>query len=181
MEKTYQFENINMLEHGHMVHEAYLELKNDLLNQKNNMLNLNIQQTDWLIKNQYDIETMRNYHVYHDCGKPYCRTVNPDGKQQFPNHAQISYEIYKRYFDNDTVSILILMDMNFHFLKSEDLEKWLNIHKNNPNLLASLYLTAWSELIANSSMFGGYDTTSFKIKKKALIRAGKKLFNILNN
>ena len=38
----------------------------------------------------------------------------------------------------------------------------------------TLYLTAWAELIANSKMFGGYGSTSFKIKRKALIQAGKK-------
>lgn len=38
----------------------------------------------------------------------------------------------------------------------------------------TLYFTAWAEIMANSKMFGGFDSTSFKIKKKALISAAKK-------
>ena len=45
----------------------------------------------------------------------------------------------------------------------------------NKQNLANLYLTAWSEILANSTMFGGKESDSFKIKRKKLIQAGKKL------
>jgi hypothetical protein len=68
--------------------------------------------------------------------------------------------------------------MKFHTLKGEELTAWLEENKKNPKMLCSLYLTAWAEIIANSSMFGGAESTSFKIKKKCLISAGKKLMAI---
>jgi hypothetical protein len=58
--------------------------------------------------------------------------------------------------------------MDFHTLKNEQLE-----HIANSKYGFSLYLTAWAELIANSKMFGGYDSVSFKIKRKKLIKSLK--------
>lgn len=60
-------------------------------------------------------------------------------------------------------------DMDFHIFKGGDFEKvW-----ENP-FASTLYVTSWAEIIANSHMFGGFDNISFKIKKKKLIKAGKK-------
>lgn len=62
--------------------------------------------------------------------------------------------------------------MDFHSLRGDDIiELWKQPYA------ATLYFTAWAEIIANSQMFGGFDSTSFKIKKKALIQAGKKYGN----
>lgn len=180
MKETYQFENINMLDHGQMVSDSYLELIRSLRLNEETILSINKEQLDWLLNNQYDSDTMKQYHIYHDCGKPYCRIINEEGKQQFPNHAEVSTKIYNQYFDNEIVSDLIQADMNFHILKGNDLELWINQNKDNKQFLASLYLTAWAELLANSTMFGGTETTSFKIKKKALIKAGNKLFKAFN-
>ena len=69
--------------------------------------------------------------------------------------------------------------MNFHTLKSEELLHWLKENQDRKMFLCSLYLTAWAEIIANSTMFGGFESTSFKIKRKSLISAGKKLIKIL--
>jgi hypothetical protein len=38
-----------------------------------------------------------------------------------------------------------------------------------------LYATAWSELFANAELFGGFESDSFKIKRKKLIKALKLL------
>lgn len=122
---------------------------------------------------------MKHYQIYHDCGKPYCRTIDEDGKQHFPNHAQISSDIYAKYFDNSLVKQLILDDMNFHILKSAEIQKWFESVKD-PYYLCSLYMTAWAEVISNSVMFGGKDSISYKIKRKGLISAGKKLLLFLN-
>lgn len=61
------------------------------------------------------------------------------------------------------------MDMQFHTLKGEALDElW-----KHP-LSYTLYLTAWAEIKANCKMFGGEDSVSYKIKKKHLIKAGKR-------
>lgn len=184
MHSTYQFEGIDMLEHGLMVHNSYKQLLSAMKNEELDFLEkwlgnafINKDFSAMLLENQYSIENMENYHIYHDCGKPYCRVIE-DGKQHFPNHAIKSAEIYNQYFDNQAIADLILNDMAFHTLKSEQLIMWLHENKDRKYFLCSLYLTAWSEIIANSTMFGGADSTSFKIKKKTLINAGKKLYEI---
>jgi len=140
--------------------------------------------------NQYDSETMKQYQTYHDCGKPYCRVVDDEGKQHFPDHARISSEIYAKYFDypasptspnfpdSHLITLMISDDMNFHTLKSEELNKWFKLHENNPKYLCSLYLTAWAEIISNSKMFGGMESTSYKIKRKTLIGCAKRLYTL---
>jgi hypothetical protein len=132
---------------------------------------------------------MKHYQTYHDCGKPYCRTTeettDSEGniviKQHFPDHAKVSSETYSKYFDSPLITQLILDDMNYHTLKAEALDTWFKSHENNPKYLCSLYLTAWSEIISNSKMFGGMNSTSYKIKRKALINSAKKLYKLYFN
>lgn len=115
-----------------------------------------------------DFETIRKYQIYHDCGKHLCRVIE-DGKQRFPNHAYWSSAQYLNIWHDHLIAMLILRDMDFHTLKGDDLiDLW------RQPLAPTLYFTAWAEIIANSEMFGGFDSTSFKIKKKALISAAKK-------
>lgn len=110
------------------------------------------------------------YQEFHDCGKPFCLYFDEEGKKHFPDHANVSYNIWKQLFPEEIeIQELIKHDMDFHTLKGEGLESlWKN------ELAPTLYFTAWAEIIANSKMFGGFDSTSFKIKKKKLIQAGKK-------
>lgn len=107
--------------------------------------------------------------MFHDCGKPLCLTIDENGKRHFPCHSEYSYEQYKLLFPvNFIVQELIRLDMDFHTKRGEDIKKlW-----KNP-LAPTLYLTAWAELYANASMFGGIESTSFKIKKKQLVKALK--------
>lgn len=188
MKNTYQYKSelvkIDMIEHGQMVNNEYCKLLKSLKHNilSHDLIHLNKENIQWLLDNQYDTILMRHYHIYHDCGKPFCLEI-VNGKNHYPNHAKISTEIHKQYFDISIANQLIEFDMNFHNLKSESLDLWLNENKLNNKLLASLYLTAWAELFANSILFGGKETDSFKIKKKQLIKAGKKLFNLykMNN
>lgn len=109
------------------------------------------------------------YHEFHDCGKPACLIIDAEGKRHYPNHAEWSKQQYVEIFvSNGTVPELIGMDMDFHTKSGEDL---IDLWKSP--LAPTLYFTAWAEIIANSSMFGGQDSTSFKIKKKRLIKAAK--------
>lgn len=171
MSKCYQFENMNMLQHGEAVHEAYLQLIVQLEGGEVIIeLPPLIQELYDKLKHKLeDAETIRKYQIYHDCGKHLCRVIGEDGKQRFPNHAYYSALQYINVFGVSVGSVLVIRDMDFHTMKGDEL-----VDLCKQPIAITLYLTAWAELIANSKMFGGYDSTSFKIKRKALIQAGKK-------
>lgn len=172
MRNCYQFKNVSMLDHGEMVHEAY----NKLIAQLNG--GEVVVELPPLIQEIYantkqilaDSKRLYKYHLFHDCGKPACQTIDAEGKKHYPNHAEWSKKQYIEIFGSTSiVPELIGADMDFHNKSGKDLEDlW-----KSP-LAPTLYFTAWAEIIANSSMFGGQDSTSFKIKKKRLIQAGKK-------
>lgn len=110
----------------------------------------------------------------HDCGKPYCRTTDENGKQHFPNHAEISYQTYLRISSNQRTAELIKHDMDIHKLKADGIEEFCQ----NPN--AALHLLAGlAEIISNAEHSGGFDSTSFKIKYKAICQRGKAICKVL--
>lgn len=178
MKETYQFENIDMLMHGEMVFNEYQKILNAIEN-KNEEYFKNIGFAfDWefiekLKSLQYDYKTMESYQIYHDCGKHLSKNIDENGKTHYPNHAEHSSNLYGKYFNNEIAKELILKDLNFHTFNSENMIQW--IKEENKKTLASLYLTAWAEILANASMFGGFESESFKIKRKKLIQHGKKL------
>lgn len=171
MRNCYQFEGMNMLQHGEAVREAFQALINQLEGGES-IIELPPQIVELYEKTKHkllDSETIRKYQIYHDCGKYICRTVDENGKQHFPNHAWHSANQYAMVFNDLLPAMLILHDMHFHTMKGDEL-----IHLWTQPIAPTLYFTAWAEIIANSKMFGGFDSTSFKIKKKALISAAKK-------
>lgn len=123
MKSCLQTDNLNVLQHGEMVSEYYKDLLSHLIN--GTKLQLQWKLPQWLydykatiIENLYSSDIMEMYHVYHDCGKPYCKTIDELGRQHFPNHATISGEISKVLFpNNDVVHRLIAMDMDIHILR----------------------------------------------------------------
>lgn len=172
-----QFENMNVWEHGMDVHAWYLDLFYHLTEGKS--LQLNWQRLPgWIydpaIKNSLlPLETMRLYQTYHDCGKPLCRTVDDEGKQHFPNHAEVSYETWMRYAEtpeDGQVGELIRMDMMAHTVKGEAIDLFVQ-HPEAPSLL----LTALAEIHSNASHLHQLDGTNFKIKMKQLDKVGKRL------
>lgn len=168
MLNTFQFENVSILEHGYLVHKKYLELLDILNYKKENIYNLPDSLFQWFTQNNnnlLDIETLKQYHIYHDCGKPICLEYSDDGKKHFPNHAYHSYNQYKLLFNNNVISDLILHDMDFHTCKGEQIKEAWKL----PNS-SSLYLTAWAEILANCIMFGGIESVNYKIKKKHLVK-----------
>jgi hypothetical protein len=166
MESCEQAPGLNMLQHGQQVHEEYILLterlqagtEHEILQRIYNQVKLP------------PIDVLKNYHLFHDDGKPFCLEIGEDGKRRFPNHAEKSAEIYLQVFPEDKfTAMLIKSDMLFHNSKMCDIiDLW-----NNP-IAPILYFTAWAEINANAKMFGGKDSTSYKIKAKHLIQAGKK-------
>lgn len=167
MNRCYQFEKVTMYQHGLMVHDHYVQLVHTLSKGIPNDI-IPTALVEWYQRNQYrllDHYDLMKYHIFHDCGKPLCRTVDDNGKQHFHDHALVSFQQYRRIFPNDIdVAQLIKHDMDFHSCPKSDLTM---LAKGKYGV--SLYLTAWAEILANCTMFGGTDSISFKIKRKKLL------------
>lgn len=177
MKATKQAKDQTMIQHGLSVWNYYLKLING------NTEGFRLPQ--WWIDHQEEIlnnlhpyKTIKHYTIWHDLGKPFCRTIDADGKQHFPNHAEKSKEIWNELFSNrKTESRLIASDMDFHTLKFDEiLEKHTDIQD-----ICTLMLAALAELHSNASMFGGIESDSFKIKFKKLEKLGNKICDKLFN
>ena len=103
-----------------------------------------------------------------NCWKPACRTVDADGRQHFPDHAAASARVWREAGGDEEVAHLIASDMDIHLLKGEGVEAFAR----RPEACA-LLLTGLAEITANASMFGGIESTSFKIKFKNLDKRGR--------
>jgi len=169
-----QTKGLSVLDHGKLVNEYYRDLMEYL--RKGTPLKHEWKLPDWIdqygyeiISNVFDDDTMMRYQTYHDCGKPYVRCLDETGRQHFPNHANASYEVWNKLFKKDeVVAELIKNDMQIHTIKNEELDEFCK----SP-LAISLLITGLCEIHANASMFGGIESTSFKIKWKQIDRRGK--------
>lgn len=174
MQSCFQSAGQNMLEHGEAVARTFDVLHAHLTRQT--PLPADWKLPSWLdadaarllLVRLPDAQTLAQYHVYHDCGKPRCRTVDEAGRQHFPNHADVSKAVWLEHGGGAEVATLIGMDMDVHLLKAEDVAAFAA----RPQA-AALLLTALAEVHANAAMFGGTDSTSFKIKFKHIERRGK--------
>lgn len=110
------------------------------------------------------------YHYFHDCGKPFVYTVDENGKEHYPNHSQASHDKYVEMFGDTLYADLILHDMDFHKARGDEIIEVWNLPYSD-----HLYATAWAEIFANAEIFGGIESDSFKIKRRRLLTALKKL------
>jgi len=165
------------------VHEYYLDLHTHLFGGA--PLKFEWRLPQWLndhkeyIKDKLlPLDIMRDYHIYHDCGKPMCVTIDENGKQHFPNHAEASYLRWKECSQesprNTRIATLIRMDMDIHLLNSESLTAF----SQRPEAI-SLLITGLCEIHSNAAMFGGIESTSFKIKWKHIDKRGRQIINLL--
>lgn len=142
---------------------------------------------EWLVANKSEItsnlhslEDIACYTLYHDCGKPLCRTVDAEGKVHFPDHAAVSRQAYLDATSDERVANLIGWDMEIHKSSLEEIEQ-LTTSVWSRHDACTLLLVSLAELHSNARMFGGIDSTSFKIKWKKIDKAGKKICKILFN
>ena len=176
MVTCYQTQGQNMLEHG----LAVWQFTQKLLNRDTHDMRL----PDWyanhekeILSNLHDIETIRLYNIYHDNGKHLCRTIDADGKVHYPNHAEVSKQNWLAHGGDELVGHLIGLDMMMHTENKEEIAK-----RNLPiKDLWTLWITAMAEIHANAQMFGGIESTSFKIKFKKLDKIGKWLVECFFN
>jgi peptidyl-tRNA hydrolase len=179
-----QTEGQNVLQHGRSVREHYFALL-DHLSGRIDLTNApNWRIPEWVNKYADQIVAtlpsrfvMDRYLTLHDCGKPSVLEVDKDGKRHFPDHAVASERVYRETFGeeaDETVAYLIAHDMDAHMLKAVDLPEFAERPTAFAHLLAGL-----AEVTSNAAMFGGTDSTSFKIKFKQLDQRGKALCKLM--
>lgn len=184
MESCLQTEGQNVLQHGRSVREHYFTLI-DYINGDVSLEDApNWRIPEWIDDNLLTIKenllpryVMDRYLTLHDCGKPAVRTVDENGKQHFPNHAESSEQVYLSTFkeqSDETVAYLIRHDMDAHLLKNDGVAEFAK----NPTAICQL-LAALAEVTSNAAMFGGIESTSFKIKFKQINQRGKAVLNML--
>jgi hypothetical protein len=170
MKSCYQFRDLNIVGHGLSV----WRYTNRLLNSDTEGMRIPqwySEFKDQILDHLHDRKTIKHYNIWHDCGKPACRIVDAEGKQHFPDHAEISKRVWSEHFSNEVIGNLIGLDMIMHV---EDKQKIL-ARKLPVKDAMTLLITALAEIHANSEMFGGIDTTSFKIKWKKIDKLGRAL------
>lgn len=173
MKNCEQMKGMNVLEHGISVHNYFNDLKNHILNDI--PLKYEWKLPEWILdkslwKLLVNDNTIKNYQIYHDCGKPFCLSIDQEGRKHFKDHANWSYRIWKDLNMPEEEAELMLNDMAIHLLKSKDVETFSNL-----NNAATLLITGLCELHSNAAMFGGIESTSFKIKWKNINKFGKRI------
>lgn len=170
---------MSVLDHGNMVNQYFMDLYTFLKDGKS--LSYEWRLPEWLsdnrefiVSNIVDMDIMNDYLVFHDCGKPYCLQIDENGRRHFPGHAQASKDTWEGIGGHKAVGELIGMDMDIHLLKDAGVSKFAK----RPQAI-SLLLAGLSEIHANASMFGGIESTSFKMKWKQINKRGKKIVALL--
>tara|TARA_Y100000034_G_scaffold6762_1_gene7454 strand:- start:11840 stop:12448 length:609 start_codon:yes stop_codon:yes gene_type:complete len=130
-----------------------------------------------ILKNIHENELIALYTLYHDCGKPYCRTVDYEGRVHFPNHAEVSKETFAQVVDgeldyDDRVLNLIGWDMVFHTETQQQIAERLRGEMTTRDAF-TLLVVGLAELHSNAKLFGGIDSISFKMKWKKLDKRGR--------
>lgn len=128
----------------------------------------------FIVNNLHDIKDVKNYNIYHDCGKPHCLEIDEEGKRHFPNHAKVSKDTWLRVSDNQIVADLIGYDMAMHVDTAETIKSYNWDIKTAFTLL----ITSFAEIHSNAKMFGGIESVSFKMKWKKLDKRGKMLMKM---
>lgn len=172
MKSCPQTDSQSVYEHGVSVKEHIFELISFL---KTGDIPEGWRLPDWMSEYREQLlasllpeDIIKAYTVFHDCGKPYCLTIDDEGKRHFPDHAEVSYNIWQYVSNNKTVAKLIRMDMKIHTMKADEIEEFCQHREAITLLLAGL-----AEVHSNAKMFGGIESTSFKIKWSQINKRGK--------
>lgn len=177
MMKCKQFKDQDVLEHGYSIYNYFRDLQDHIRHRSE--LEYEWKLPDWIYNEDLwdqllDHQTIRTYQIYHDCGKPFCRIVDEEGRQHFPNHANISSDVWLHLGGDKQIADLMRMDMDIHLLRANGIEEFASRKE-----AATLLITGLCELHSNARMFGGTQSTSFKIKWKALNKYGGKVAELL--
>ncbi len=171
MRQCEQTKGMDVLMHGRLVAKYFEDLRLHTL--QNKPLKYQWRLPKWAISptlwdKLMPLPKVRAYQIYHDCGKPLCHYKDSDERSHFPDHANVSADLWRTISPDSIIEDLIRSDMQIHLLKAKDVEKFCQ-----KDTAITLLLTGLAELHANASMFGGVESTSFKIKYKQINQRGK--------
>ena len=122
-----------------------------------------------ILENIHSLDIIESYTVNHDLSKPYDRVVDTDGRVHYPCHSENSKKMFLAQGGDPVAANLIGLDMVMHIEKREAiLERNLDIKD-----LFTLLIVSLVEVHTNAELFGGTDSTSFKIKLKKIDKLGK--------
>lgn len=177
MRSCQQTEGMSVLQHGMMVAAYYEDLIEHL--EDGEPLAYEWRLPQWASRPEVldgppVRDVMHAYHVFHDCGKPFCLEIDEEGRRHFPDHAAVSKRVWLEAGGDPEVGKLIGMDMDAHLLKADGLAEFAS----RPQAKA-LLLTALAEIHANAHMFGGLGSTSFKIKWKHIDKRGRQVLDLI--
>lgn len=169
---------MSVLQHGESVYDFFVDLKAQLREGKQARHPWKL--PAWagheaLWANLMGDSAIHTYMLFHDCGKPFCKTIDDQGRSHFPNHAGVSKAIWLSIGGSPEVAQLIGMDMDIHLLKGDDLEEFCQRKE-----AATLLIAGLCEIHSNAQMFGGVESTSFKMKWKHIDRRGKQIVKALS-
>lgn len=172
MQQCPQTDTQSVYQHGISVKEHIFDLISFL---KTGHIDEGWKLPDWMFQYREQLlisllpeEIIAEYATFHDCGKPYCLTIDENGKRHFPNHAEVSYQTWLSFSDNLQVANLIKMDMLIHTIKANQIDEFIQRPEAITLLLAGL-----AEVHSNAKMFGGIESQSFKIKWGQINKRGK--------
>lgn len=172
MQACQQCEGQSILQHGESVKAHTFQLIDYL---KTGSISGEWRLPDWISEYRQQIlgvllpeDIIEEYTTYHDCGKPYCKTIDENGRVHFPNHAEISSQTWLSIGGSPQAAKLMKMDMMIHTLKAADIDDFIR----HPEA-CTLLITGLAEIHSNAKMFGGIGSTSFKIKWNQINKRGK--------
>lgn len=172
-----QFRGQTVFQHGQSVRALACELIDSL---RNNSSLEGWRIPKWcfeplILQNLHNQETIDLYTLFHDCGKPFCRIEDAEGKVHFPNHAETSRQVFLEVTGNETVANLIGWDMDLHLKNATEIAEACQIWSVKD--ACTLLIVALSELHSNARFLDplGIESQSFKIKWKQLDRRGSQV------
>jgi hypothetical protein len=131
------------------------------------------QYRDRILANLHTEQVVHDYTVHHDCGKPYCRVEDENGKVHFPNHAAVSRQTYLGATGDEVVANLIGWDMVIHTATADVIQQMCKVWSDRDAM--TLLVAALAEIHSNARLFGGIESVSFKSKWKNWDRRGKQI------
>lgn len=170
METCYQSANETVWQHCQSVAKTYFDLLEHP--DKYPLPPIIRDNFEYIRQHQVPPGIVRQYLEWHDCGKPACATLI-NGRQSFPNHAEVSQRVFREAGGDDAAARLIGLDMVFHITKPAEIVA--QTASLDTTTVMTLMLAAWASIFANAEMFGGTDSESFKIKASQLTSRCKKV------
>lgn len=129
--------------------------------------------------NLYPLETIWDYTIFHDCGKPSCIQVDENGQRHFPEHNLISAQTWEEVTGDLVVSSLMHEDMTLHRMKAAEWADYIqDIH---PAEICTLLVVAYASIAANAIDHDpqGIHGERYKIARKKLDRFTKRYYQSL--